>query len=57
MSANRYVTLTCDSCGAVFDVGLQTRVDGCRAAARREGWTSHRRSQDHCPNCKDEPWN
>lgn len=37
MSAYRFVTLTCDRCGEIFDYGTQTTVRGCRETAARVG--------------------
>ncbi len=52
MSAYRFVTLTCDRCGEIFDYGTQTTVRGCRETAARLGWRYERR-RDLCPNCKN----
>lgn len=52
MTAYRFVTLTCDICGEIFDEGIQVYVCDCRktAAARgwRTGWGTDRRRIDIC---------
>lgn len=52
MTAYRFVTLTCDRCGEIFDEGIQTRVRECREAAAVRGWRYERR-RDLCPICKN----
>lgn len=53
MSAYRFVTLTCDACGEIFDHGIHTRVRECRTyAAKRFGWSS-RNGYDYCGRCRE----
>lgn len=51
MTAYRFVTLTCDRCGEIFDDGINVKVAETRAAAARHGWRYERR-RDLCPHCK-----
>ena len=53
MTAYRFVTLTCDNCGEVYDNGLNIRIPECRESARREGWARgiNGRTTDYCPKC------
>lgn len=55
MSAYRLWTLTCDGCGEIFDVGIQTTVTSCKKEARRYGWATGRNrfDDDFCPYCKN----
>ena len=48
MTAYRFVTLTCDSCGEIFDNGLAMTFPEARKSARNYGW-SHKGSRDYCP--------
>lgn len=55
MTAYRFVTLTCDGCGEIFDEGTKTTFREARQAAARYGWwttgggLSHQPVQDWCP--------
>lgn len=49
MTAYRFVTLTCDRCGEVFE-GSHPGVPATRELASREGWRYERR-RDLCRNC------
>lgn len=55
MSAYRFVTLTCDRCGEIFDPGTETSVRAVRGMARPYGWQirwgQNRRMQDWCGMC------
>ncbi|HTN58936.1 MAG TPA: hypothetical protein VL043_11765 [Protaetiibacter sp.] len=51
MTAYRFVTLTCDGCGEVFDNGQSLTVASARRAAKAEAWTNPSRGRDHCPLC------
>lgn len=51
MSAYRFVTLTCDSCGEVYDDGIITKVAEARRQASFAGWTQPSRGQDRCGVC------
>lgn len=51
MTAYRFVTLTCDNCGNVFDPGIQPSVAGCRAEAYRYGWRKIGHGIDLCGIC------
>ncbi|GAT07656.1 ABC-type dipeptide transport system, periplasmic component [Mycolicibacterium novocastrense] len=48
MTAYRFVTLTCNSCGEVFDTGQARSVREARTAACAEGWRYYQR-EDLCP--------
>ena len=48
MTAYRFVTLTCDECGEIFDSGNSKAVSDARGQAKAEGW-QYRRHQDLCP--------
>lgn len=50
MTAYRFVTLTCDQCGEIYDSGTHVKVQETRHAAAREGWRYERR-RDICPRC------
>lgn len=51
MTAYRFVTLTCDRCGEIWDDGIDVRVRETRDAAARAGWRYELR-RDLCPRCK-----
>lgn len=51
MTAYRFVTLTCDGCGEVYDDGRSLSALSVRSNARREAWTNPGRNVDHCPAC------
>jgi len=51
VTAYRFVTLTCDSCGAVFDSGIHATVGGVRASAYYAGWRQPVRGRDQCEDC------
>lgn len=48
MSAYRFVTLTCDLCGEIYDSGESRTAKDARACARNEGWHC-RPGRDECP--------
>jgi len=48
MTAYRFVTLTCDGCGEIFDSGDSRSVRDARAQARAEAWRYVQR-EDLCP--------
>lgn len=48
MTAYRFVTLTCDACGELFDSGDSRSVKDARAKARAEHWR-HVQREDLCP--------
>ena len=57
MTAYRFVTLTCDRCGEVYDSGTPRTTREARAQARREGWAHavYRNpggSADYCGRCR-----
>ncbi|MET4143935.1 hypothetical protein ABIB45_000802 [Arthrobacter sp. UYCo732] len=59
MTAYRFVTLTCDSCGEVFDDGASLRIpEARRRAAFEGGWATGAATRlgktDYCPRCKGE---
>lgn len=51
MTAYRFVTLTCDTCGEVFDDGMCVTVADARRQAGKQGWTKVGRSEDRCGVC------
>lgn len=51
MTAYRFVTLTCDSCGEIWDGGTDRTARQARFGARSVGWTQPERSQDRCGVC------
>lgn len=51
MTAYRFVTLTCDGCGEIWDYGIHTRFASARQAARAMGWTQPTPTTDRCDNC------
>lgn len=55
MTAYRFVTLTCDRCGEIYDSGSCHYVRSARRNAGYEGWTTRtgddRRIQDWCGQC------
>lgn len=51
MTAYRFVTLTCDICGAVWDYGITLKVREARAIAAGQGWAKVGRSGDRCGGC------
>ncbi len=58
MTAYRFVTLTCDSCGEVFDDGASLRIPEARRRAAYEArWTTGQATRlgktDYCPRCRD----
>jgi hypothetical protein len=58
VTAYRFVTLTCDSCGEVFDDGASLRIpEARRRAAWEQGWTTGPATRlgktDYCHKCKD----
>lgn len=48
MTAYRFVTLTCDLCGEIWDGGAITSVRDARRGARLEGWRYDSRGNT-CP--------
>lgn len=48
MTAYRFVTLTCDGCGEIFDSGGSRTVKDARQQAKAEGWHYYQR-EDLCP--------
>ena len=50
MSAYRFVTLTCDGCGEIWDHGCINNKVEARRMAKRHGWLS-RGNDDRCPTC------
>jgi hypothetical protein len=48
VTAYRFVTITCDSCGEISDGGSDTSVKEARATARSAGWRYLDRL-DWCP--------
>lgn len=57
MSAYRFVTLTCDGCGEIWDEGYETRTVNARKRAARRGWRvvgKGRDARDYCTSaCVD----
>jgi hypothetical protein len=58
VTAYRFVTLTCDGCGEVFDDGASLRIpEARRSAAWEQGWTTGPATRlgktDYCSRCKD----
>lgn len=51
MTAYRFVTLTCDRCGEIYDYGSDKTAGMARSHAAAEGWRYLQR-RDLCPNCK-----
>lgn len=51
MSAYRFITLTCDVCGEIYDPGFGTITKKVRNNAKQEGWKSTKHSEDFCPKC------
>lgn len=49
MSAYRFVTLTCDECGEIFDDGQSVGIRECRTNAAAENWRYDRTRGDTCP--------
>lgn len=49
MTAYRFVTLTCDECGEIYDGGTDRTVRAARAGAHAEGWHYSRERGDTCP--------
>ena len=49
MTAYRFWTLTCDSCGEIHDDGASMTVAAARAAAKAGGWAYDRERGDTCP--------
>ena len=54
MSAYRFVTLTCDDCGEIFDESDRT-IPNARSAAKRLGWTRDGK-KDLCPRHNGYKW-
>ena len=52
MTAYRFVTLTCDGCGEIWDHGIAVTFAEARGFARLSGWSFVREgSQDYCGRC------
>lgn len=51
MTAYRFVTLTCDSCGKVWDNGIIVTVAEARRKAARDGWGQPAKGRDQCGSC------
>lgn len=54
MTAYRFVTITCDGCGEVFDPGQARSVKEARLGAEGEGWVMRRYGhhyEDRCGIC------
>lgn len=51
MTSYRFVTLTCDGCGEIFDPGTARTVSDCRRYARAYGW-ANRGLDDRCGVCE-----
>lgn len=51
MTSYRFVTLTCDDCGEIWDDGINTLVAPARRSARTAGWTQPTRDTDRCGVC------
>ena len=49
VSAYRFVTITCDVCGEIWDYGAETRVSGARKFAKSMGWSRGEGGTDICP--------
>lgn len=51
MTAYRFVTLTCDSCGEIWDDGMSKRFGEARSSARQAGWVRMGTTGDLCGVC------
>lgn len=49
MTAYRFVTLTCDECGEIWDGGTDRTVTQARRGAKAVGWKYDRARGDTCP--------
>ena len=53
-TAHRTITLTCDSCGQVFNNGIHSEVEQAREAAKSRRWSSKTAggaTEDYCSVC------
>lgn len=49
MTAYRFVTITCDTCGEIYDPGGVRSIPAARGMAKMEGWRHDKERGDTCP--------